>query len=96
MNKNVFKIYLEELLKQIADESNLIDKQKKAQLLMQIEMLIETLDFISNRFHIDYSKEKNFFCKVQVFILLDEFVQAYKFISSRLIKLKNKTEKRYA
>lgn len=84
MNRNIFKAHLEELLKQLSNEEILKDKEKKARLLIGIEIQIEMCNLVTTRYNKDFSKEKEFFSKVQGFILLDEFVQAIDYINAEL------------
>lgn len=84
MNKNIFKAHLEELLKQLSDKEISMNNEKKARLLVGIETQIEMCNLITTRYNKDYSKEKEFFSKIQGFILLDEFVQAIDYIITEL------------
>ena len=84
MNKNIFKAHLEELLKQLSDKEISMNNEKKARLLVGIETQIEMCNLITTRYNKDYSKEKEFFSKIQGFILLDEFVQAIDYIIAEL------------
>lgn len=95
MNKNIFKSHLEELLKQLSDKEIYSNKEKKSRLLVGIETQIEMCNLITEKYKKDYSKEKEFFSKLQEFVLLDEFVQAIDYVSSELnkiITLHSKTE----
>lgn len=95
MNKSIFKAHLEELLKQLSNKEIHKDKEKKSRLLIGIETQIEMCNLITEKYKKDYSKEKEFFSKVQELVLLDEFVQAIDYISAeltRIITLHSKTE----
>lgn len=95
MNKSIFKAHLEELLKQLSNKEIYENKEKKSRLLLGIETQIEMCSLITEKYKKDYSKEKEFFSKVQEFVLLDKFVQAIDYVSaelSKIITLHNKTE----
>ena len=95
MNKSIFKAHLEELLRQLSNKEVCEDKENKSHLLMGIETQIEMCNLITDKYNKDYSKEKEFFSKVQEFVLLDKFVQAIDYVStelSRIITLHSKTE----
>lgn len=87
MNRNIFKAHLEELLKQISNKEISTNNEKKARLLVGIETQIEMCNLITNRYSKDYSKEKEFFAKIQGFVLLNEFVQAIDYISMELKRI---------
>lgn len=87
MNKNIFKAHLEELLNQLLDKSFYNDKKRKTRLLLGLETQIEMCNLITKRFNKDYSNERNFFAQIEEFILLDEFVQAIKYIEMELEKI---------
>ena len=87
MNKNIFKAHLEELLKQLSNKEIYQNKEKKSRLLVGIETQIEMCNLIKEKYKKDYSKEKEFFSKIQEFVLLDEFVQAIDYVSTELNKI---------
>jgi len=98
MNKNIFKAHLEELLKQLSDKDITTNKEKKSRLLVGIETQIEMCNLITTRYNKDYSREKGFFSKVQVFILLDEFVQAIDYVGTelkRIVSISNSNSENY-
>lgn len=98
MNKNIFKAHLEELLKQLSDKAITTSKEKKSRLLVGIETQIEMCNLITTRYNKDYSREKRFFSKVQVFILLDEFVQAIDYVGTelkRIVSISNSNSENY-
>lgn len=87
MNKNIFKAHLEELLRQLSNEELPNSKEKKSRLLINTQIQIEMCNLVSSNFNKDYSKEKEFFSKVQEFVLLDEILQAIKYVSKELVKI---------
>lgn len=92
MNRNIFKAHLEELLRQLTNKQLYENKERKATLLLGIEVQIEMCNLVNRQFGKDYSKEKIFFSKVQEFILLDDFVQAIDFIKLKLIEIAENSE----
>lgn len=89
MNKYIFKAHLEELLKQLSNEEICTNNEKKSRLLMGLETQIEMCNLITNKYNKDYSREKEFFSKIQEFLLLDEFVQAINYVSNELNRIIN-------
>jgi len=65
---------------------------------VRIETQIEMCNLITTRYNKDYSREKGFFSKVQVFILLDEFVQAIDYVGTelkRIVSISNSNSENY-
>lgn len=87
MNKSIFKAHLEELLKQLSNKEICIDKEKKSRLLIGIETQIEMCNLITEKYKKDYSKEKEVFSIIQGFVLLDEFVQAIDYVTTKLSEI---------
>jgi len=84
MNKKIFKEHLKELLKQLSDKKNQTIKEKKARLLINIQIQVEMCNLLNRMSEKDYTTEKEFFSKVQALVLLDEFKQAISVVKEEI------------